>query len=223
MFSAAVRLLKITLMVVSGLYLVVLGLGVFGRSIQEAPPFSDEFYGRKTWIIRSAVVAPTDIPALTVQRLIDGTLVVAQNLPTAGEAASAPTLTQTLSSLKSEAVFLFGKNLTQLDGARFLSAVKDSSFTGKVLVHVYNQALRKKLKEAQPLWIYGNTPSELAKLRAATPMGLSGVFSFDADFFVVDSLNPIWVDEVHRRKRKILLRGAGRTFDLGPFDGVILD
>lgn len=250
MFAAVRRLLNILFWSMIGLLLVLFGLRSLGLKDQYQAPFDTKFYAEKNWIIIQTngqkdnldeALKSTSSNALIgadVQRLGDGNLVIWPNkfvskdsklkylssydfAEWTAEFPQSTSLEAFTKATKERPIFLRAIHLNQYDVPKLLEAL--GSRTAPIVLQAGSQALKRKMKEKVPLWIFANTPSEMGRFKVFSALLIEPAVSLDADLFILDSSDSRIIQEGKRRKRKVLLidREDGPKTEIQDVDGIV--
>lgn len=97
-----------------------------------------------------------------------------------------------------------------------------------VVFHSAYQAINREMRKVEPMWLYGTSTAEAAKLRFLNSLFLETVASLDSDILVVDKFDSSRLAaEIRKRHKKIFLltrdsEAAQASKDSQIVDGVIV-
>jgi hypothetical protein len=125
-------------------------------------------------------------------------------------------------------IFNVEDNVTDTD-IHVVDWIEKNKLQDKAIITSDVDLIVSATKERRPLWIYGSSQSDLAKLLSMASINLTGLVNFKRDYFITpatwnnrDMLNAKVVEEMRKRFKKVVIgpvhtdQDRGRALKLNP-------
>lgn len=130
-------------------------------------------------------------------------------------------LEEVLKAGQGRPVLLDVQSLLPEDPTPLLKILDDSVGKERVAVMSSFGSVLNQLRKQQPFWLYAADSASLLRYQLFASLFLEPIIDIRADFVVAADLSPRLREELHRRKKKILLEAEQAKIPPG-YDGVVV-
>ena len=234
MLKAFLRLFFIALASLIWLVLVVLSLRFLAGQPQYAPA-DHPLLGRPNWQILDLLKSnPSTLPPSKDLILLARLYLSREGQWVVSTQSYLPTTFQPLNSLSNEELKAAGISslaswVEQHRDFYFLFQIEDSAAQAldqiselvakfdlkeRVLITSRYSSVLTKMREREPLWLYGASTSEISRLRFLSAIYLEPIVSLQSDFLILDRWpNERMRNEIKRRHKKFIFQISSEKID----------